>query len=162
MEVLCLLAIAALLAALAVPGLHGLLARQRLAHGTEILFAELQRARIGAIRRNRSLSARFIIQPDGRWCLGLSDEAGGVGCQCDTGDCRIDGRPAPRLDSSRLPQLSIHTNFPRHTLLFGPLRGGARAGSVFLRNSQGEARIVIGSLGRMRTCAERLPGYAPC
>lgn len=160
-EVLLMLAIMALLAVWAVPSFHDLLARYRLKGAAETLFGELHRARLGAIQRNRTLSARFTIQPSGQWCLGLSDDVG-EGCHCDQSDCLLEGHPAPRLDSTALPRVRLDTNLPRHTLLFSPLRGGARPGSVFLSTAKHEARIVISSLGRMRLCSDQLADYPPC
>ncbi len=159
MEVLLLLVVMALLAVLAIPSFQALLAKQRLKGAAETLFNELQRARLGAIQRNRTLSARFVIQPSGQWCLGISDKHA---CHCDKDDCLLAGRPAPLLDSAVMPHIRLNTNFPHHTLQFGPLRGGTRAGSVFLSTGGREARIVIGSLGRIRLCSSQLPGYAPC
>ncbi len=159
MEVLLLLVIMALLASLAIPSFQALLAKQRLKGATETLFSELQRARLGAIQRNRTLSARFTIQPSGQWCYGLSD---GDGCHCDKEDCLLEGHPGPMLDSTAMPHVRLDTNFPDHTLFFGPLRGGARAGSIFLSTAGREARIVIGSLGRIRICSSQLPDYPPC
>ncbi|MFQ5487563.1 MAG: GspH/FimT family pseudopilin [Gammaproteobacteria bacterium] len=159
LEVLLLLVIMALLAAFAIPSFQSLLAKQRLKGAAETLFSELQRARLGAIQRNRTLSARFVIQPSGQWCLGVSD---GDACHCDKDNCLLAGRPAPLLDSAVMPHIRLNTNFPHHTLFFGPLQGGARAGSIFLSTAGREARIVIGSLGRIRLCSSQLPGYAPC
>ncbi len=162
LEVLLALAIVALLAVQAVPAAQGLLAKQRLKGAAEIIGAELRAARLEAIRANRSLAVRFVIQDSGQWCMGISDAGP---CACDREECLIDGRPAPRLDSTALPHIRLASNFPGHLLRFGPLRGGARPGTLRVRiagKSEKEMRIVVSSLGRIRLCAVRLRGYPPC
>ena len=158
LELLLTLSLLALLATLAVPAMQGLVDRQRLRVTTETLAAELRAASRAAMRLDRPVLGRFDISTPDRWCLALSDRAD---CPCDDADCSLGGRNAG-LNSDRLPGVRLGTSFPRHRLRFGPLRGGARPGTIYLQAGHTEARIVISSLGRIRVCGRRLGDYPPC
>ncbi len=159
LELLLVLAIMAWLAGLAVPAMQTLVARQRLKNATETLAGELRAARTLAMRLDRPVLGAFIITAPDHWCFALSDRAG---CRCTEGPCPLGGHPGPLLHDGLFPGVVVDTSFPRHRLRFGALRGGARAGSIFLRSGDGGSRIIIGSLGRIRVCARHLGGYPPC
>ncbi len=159
LELLVALAVLALLALQFVPSWQDRLARRRLEQAAILLHGEMQAARLEALRQGRGVAVRFAIQASGRWCYGASDTGP---CRCEEQACRLGGRPQARVDSTTLPGVRLWTNLPDHTLYFGPVRGGTRAGTVFLRSGGLEARIVASSQGRLRLCAQGLAGLPPC
>lgn len=160
-ELLVVLSIVAILAVMAMPAFLQLMARHRLEGATEVLFGDLQLARLEAVRRDKPVTVAFQTSVDGwRWCYAISDQGA---CQCDhRNDCRLDGSASRIVSAAAFQRISLRTNFHHQQTAFTPLRGALHAGSAILHNEYGSAHIIVSSLGRIRICSNELRLYPAC
>jgi type IV fimbrial biogenesis protein FimT len=168
-EMLVVVAIVGILAAIAVPSFTKMLERNRLKGAAEGLFNDLQLTRTEAIKRNRQIALRFSTAgPSTTWCYGLRINDG-VNCDCAVTDasaanaCQIDGL-LKVTRSTDYSGVSLENNFAAARTVFEPRRGWANfAGRAFLRRSADELQVVVSTPGRVKICsATGTPGYAAC
>lgn len=160
-ELLVVLSIVAVLAMVAVPSFLQLMARHRLEGATEVLFGNLQLARLEAVRQDKLVTVAFQTSTDGwRWCYAISDHGA---CRCDRrNDCRLNSAASPIVSTSAFQRIRLQINFHHQQTAFTPLRGALHAGSAILHNEYGSARIIVSSLGRIRICSDELRLYPAC
>lgn len=160
-ELLVALAIVAVLVTAAVPGLAGLLDRQRLRAAADDLHGALYLARAEAIRRAMPVSVAFTGTGTSQWCYAVS-----AAPACDCGvpdDCDLPGVAPHHARATDFARVALLTNFaPLDAVTFHPARGTATAGTARLVNGAGEARLVVSALGRVRACSDALADYPPC
>ncbi|VAW80028.1 hypothetical protein MNBD_GAMMA15-757 [hydrothermal vent metagenome] len=167
-ELLVVLAIAALLIGIAAPAMARFLDNARLRAATEDIARELVQARSHAITFNTPIY--FTIAATGSaWCYGWGEVPD---CDCISRNteaaCRT-GEPGltqlHRQTSTDYPQirLSLPANQGATRLLrFSPIRGTATATSFSLENSNNETRVILSLLGRIRICSPEAAGYLTC
>jgi len=153
LELIVALCILAVLAALALPWMHGRLARQRLGAAAEALAADLADARFEAARRSAPLHVSLASGTD--WCWSV---AAAPGCSCET------------VQSCQLKAVRA-IDHPGVRLVSG--RGGAidaqgvsstALGATFASATDESLRVDLLALGRARVCSLHGPStrYAPC
>jgi type IV fimbrial biogenesis protein FimT len=90
LELMIVIAILGILAAIALPSFQSVLQSRRLEGAAENLFADLQYARSESIKRNQVI--RFQVTTGAAWCFGVDDDAGAV-CDCTANACEIAAIP---------------------------------------------------------------------
>jgi len=163
-ELLLVLALAGLLAALSIPSFGSLLADHRLRAAAETIAMDLRRARIDAVRQGRPLFVHFST--GGPWCYRFAARAG-CGCDSPDADC-VDTLPAG--GGERFPGIRLSLSrfaFGASSTRFDPLRGLARPGRLRLTSSHHTSlELRISPLGRVRICRpagrNRPRGYPAC
>ena len=163
-EAMVTLAVLAVVAASAAPGLARMLETRRLNAAAHALATDLQLARTDAVARNRVL--RLGIQargPDTCWVL-HTGAAGACTCTgaatvCATGEVEIRSERYAAAD-----RLRVEGNVA--SIAFDPLHGTSTpAGTLRLVASDGRrVQHVVNAMGRVRTCAPGglVPGHRPC
>lgn len=153
LELIVGLAILAVLGTLALPSLHGRLARERLSGAAEALAADLVDARFEAARRGAPLHVELALGAD--WCWSV---AAAPGCACGpTQSCQLKAvrsvdHPGVRLVSGRSAVLDPQG------FADSPL------GATFDGAMRESLRVDLLALGRARVCAlhGQSQRYAPC
>lgn len=178
-ELMVVVAIIGILAAVAAPAFVKMLERNRLKGAAEVLYNDLQLARTEAVKRNRDVELQFSSAgPTTNWCWGLRDrdpsDAGidlSVDCDCTvppanaaaTNACKIDG-VVRATQSADYPGVSVQTNLTGARTEFEPRQGLANvAGTNRLVLKGDELRVIVSVLGRVKICTQTgMPGYQPC
>lgn len=155
-EVLVVLLVVGILAALTLPSLAELLQRNRLKSATETLYASLQYAKSEAIKRNQRMILTFKISSDGRtWCYGVRENSA---CDCEqVGSCQIGGAETV-VSSMDFPGVSMDPRIssPGDRFVFDSIRGTMYGtfGHVRLYSLTGkQTRVVVARIGRIRSCS---------
>jgi len=153
LELIVGLAILAVLGTLALPSMHGRMARERLNGAAEALAADLADARFEAARRGAPLHIDLALGDD--WCWSVAAAPGcacGVAQSCQLKAVRALDHPGVRLVSGRSAMLDAQG------FADGPL------GATFDSAMNESLRVDMRALGRARVCS--LHGaskrYAPC
>jgi prepilin-type N-terminal cleavage/methylation domain-containing protein len=159
LELVIVLGVAAVLCAMAVPSLAGMVTRHRLLSAAHHLQADLTLARHEALRSGRAAHVSF--RPGTTWCYALSLDA--------PVDCAAEGRPPGLLKRVRAedhPQVLLLSADPM--VLDGPSGLPPQSGAQAVLATAEGARIALrlGPLGRASVCAAsgvagQLPRCAP-
>ena len=154
LELVIVIAILGILAAIAVPSYERLIERNRLKEAVEGLKSDLQFARTEAIKRSSDLRVTLVAAT---WCYGIDD--GNTACACGTaGDCAIKA-----VDGSQFQGISLDAN---NNVTFSFRRGTANATGSTLSSANYQARVVVSDVGRVRICtpsgATGLSAYPGC
>lgn len=153
LELLVGLAILAVLGTLALPSMHGRLARERLGNAAESLAADLADARFEAARRGAAL--HVDLTPGADWCWSVAAAPGctcGAPQSCQLKAVRAADHPGVRLVSGRGAVIDPQG------LSSAPL------GATFDSATNESLRVDLLALGRARVCSLHGPSrrYAPC
>lgn len=153
LELLVALGILAVLGTLALPSMHGRLARERLAGAAEALAADLADARFEAARRGAPLHVNLALGTD--WCWSVAAAPGctcAVAQSCQLKAVRAIDHPGVRLVSGR--GAAIDAQGVSSTPL----------GATFDSAMDESLRVDLLALGRARVCSLHGPSkrYAPC
>ena len=153
LELLVGLAILAVLGALALPSMHGRLARERLNNVAEALVADLADARFEAARRGAPLHVELALGAD--WCWSVAATPGcacAVAQSCQLKAVRAQDHPGLRLVSGRSAVIDAQ-GFAQSPL-----------GATFDSAMNESLRVDLLALGRARVCSLHGPSkrYAPC
>ncbi len=151
MELLVTLAVLAILVAIAVPSMSGVLERRKVHGAGEKLFADLMFAKTEAIKRNQTVRVSFIGSGT-TWCYGMAID---TSCDCTASDCTIDG-VLKVTDQDDFPGVSVKagSSFVGGSTSFTPLRGAANAGNLQFSVPIGaELGVVVSAFGRVRMCS---------
>lgn len=167
-ELLAALAIAALLAGIAAPAMARFLDNARLRAATEDIARELVLARNHAYTFRKPIYFNITVT-ESAWCYGWG-EAPTCDCSADNPQtvCQTDdsGQIRDHLQTSAdYPQIRLMLPIRQGTsrsLRFSPLRGTATATSFSLENRNGQTRVIVSILGRVRTCSPDTGGYLTC
>jgi type IV fimbrial biogenesis protein FimT len=164
-EACAVCAIAAVLAANAVPSFDDALQRRRLEGHAAELSTAIHLARSEAVARNRTLRLTF------------TRDAGGTCYLLHTGnesDCRCDEQHSAQCEPGHVAIKSgfvpasnrVLVDARTASMIFDPVRGTATpANTVSLVDGKGrELRHVVSIMGRVRTCTPDgvVAGYKPC
>ncbi len=156
-ELLCVLAIMAILLATATPAFSSLRQRQALTTAAEALSQLFQFAQRRALQTGVSHGVAINIEQG--CALVVADPV----CDCADSGCR--GRAEYQLQAGwlggvRISELSFAGD---GVARFSPLRGAATAGHVQLRSDDGSRlQLVVSRLGRVRLCRPDDVGGGAC
>lgn len=168
-ELLAVMALLAIIAALAAPSFTGMLAKRRVEGVTAELVTDLQYARSEAVQRNAPVHVIF-----GPGCYFIHTVNGGS-CTATSFTSPLPLPPPAISVLLKTVQLDggveIVANGPPPAsplitnLSFEPLRGAATAsGSVNVKNTAGSLQLsaVVSGVGRVRTCSPNgsVPGHS--
>lgn len=127
-ELMIVVVLIGILAALAVPSFSRMMQRQRIEGAAEVLTSALQNAKAEAVKRGASVGIVFTpntLNTDlNTWCFGM--QLGAVACDCSatTNNC------APGSIVSSSDFAGVTTNFSVADRTFNPLRGTVAAGGT--------------------------------
>ena len=166
-EMLAVVAVLGVLSTVAVPSYYDAIARARVRHATENLYALILLASQEGQIRNANLS---VTIDSVHWCVGV---AFFPGCDCvvSTGAaaCVLDiagEAVAQRLTAEEFPGVTISDNFPGGGTTFNPVRRTASPGGTLAVSARDQTlEIRVGLNGRVRVCAaseSSFRGYAAC
>jgi type IV fimbrial biogenesis protein FimT len=88
-ELMVVIALLGIMAALAAPSFASILEGRRLVGSADTLYAALQYARSEAIKQNANVQVDIDTAA---WCIGIDDTAGGLDCDCtNSASCTVNG-----------------------------------------------------------------------
>lgn len=153
LEVAIVLALLGIVAAVAVPSYHQLLARQQLRAAGEALALDLRMAREMAQHSGKPSFVSFAAGP--QWCWGVSR---GQPCDCAS------GVPACNLARSGASDYGLVQLQRADALEFEPTLGRAEAaGAAELATRQGHSlQVRVGVMGRAAICGPDAPRPGVC
>lgn len=155
-ELMIVVAVIAILAAMAAPSFKDTFQAQRVEGATEALLAALQNAKAEAIKTNSTM--RIVFKPDtvgvshSTWCYGMT-KAGDATCVCTadadaTNDCAT-GSVVQSTDYAGV-KLRYNTDAFR---TFNPLRGTSNGGTVTFDGGNNKMLgVSILTIGKIRVC----------
>jgi type IV fimbrial biogenesis protein FimT len=154
-EVMIVIAIIGIIAAMAVPSYQDMIERNRLKQAAEGLKSDMQYARSEAIKRSNDL--RVTLTGTTSWCYGIDDN--NSTCACGTaGDCAI-----KTVNGGDFQGIALDDN---NSATFTFRRGTAGAMGSTLSSTNYQARVVVSNMGRVSICtpagASGLSGYPVC
>ena len=164
-EASMVLAVSAVLATSAAPGMQDMIAARRLDNAVGQLVNDIHLVRTAAIARNHALRLSFMPRAGGS-CYAI--HTGNAGdCVCNgTGPavCSPGAREIKTVAIADSDHVSVVSN--AGSMLFDPLHGTSTpTGTVRIVGANGrEVRHIVNVMGRVRSCspAPALPGYRAC
>jgi len=171
LEVLIVIAILGILAAIAAPNYRDMIERQRLKQALESLKADMQFARTEALKRSQNIVVSRRAGGNGTWCYGLAvNRPGKTSCDCTQTDeaaanfCEIKRVLGSDMLHTTLEAAAVNNN------TFNFRRGTISAGGVTFSSEHYAGRVVFSDVGRVRVCIptsmpagkQALPGYTQC
>lgn len=158
------LAVVAVAATTAVPGLQELLARQRLEGVAAELAVDLQTLRTEAVARNESLVLSLHADAGGS-CYLMHSGAKSL-CSCSSAAPPACSGAATLLKAVRLPAGSGPVvSASAGAIRFDPVHGTSTpAATVRVAGAAGTVHHVVNVMGRVRSCSPegRIAGYRAC
>lgn len=151
-ELLIVITIVAVLAAIAYPNFANFIERQKLVSSAERLSSDLRWARSEAIKRNESVTIDFVDGNNGSWNYIISDEDGVI-------------KSFTASDIADYSIISMTQNFGADDTGFSPVIGNAiENGTVsFVSGNGSDLQVILSMLGRVRICSNAgLMGYETC
>ena len=173
-EVVVVVSIIGILAALAFPSFTEMFGRSRLRSSAEQIRADLNLARSEALKRNKTIVIAFKVNADSTWCYGLKAL---VACDCTVTDtsasnfCQLDSDAggagiATTVSSDSYRGITFSGTPFGGNLFFSSVRPTLTASSATLasNNTGASIRVVASGLGRVRFCSPdgSLSGYPSC
>jgi type IV fimbrial biogenesis protein FimT len=165
-ETCVVIAISAITASTALPGMQGLIDARRLEGVATQLATDIQWVRSVAVARNQPVRLTLHSAP-GSTCYvihtGAADD-----CVCDgSGPARCEGEQAREIRTVVLPgaaRVSVEGNV--ESVLFDPMHGTSTpTGTLRVLGPQGRAvHHVVNVMGRVRSCSPQrsVPAYRAC
>lgn len=164
-EACIVLAVTAILASTAAPGMQDLIDARRLDSAAWQLAADIQFIRTEAVARNQPLRLSFHGSPAGS-CYVIHSGAANQ-CRCAApgpAECEGDAREIRTVTLAFADHVSLHANVG--SVLFHPLHGtSSPTGTLRVLGTRGRAiHHVINIMGRVRSCSPQsaMPGYGAC
>jgi len=153
LEVMIIIAIIGILAAIAVPSYQDMIERNRLKQAAEGLKSDMQYARTQAIKLSQSVIVSRQTGGVGAWCYGLTIRTGNkTSCDCSITDaaaatyCDIKRVPSTDSISTEMVAAAVNNN------TFSSRRGTISAGGVTFKTAKYAVRVVYSDVGRVRLC----------
>jgi type IV fimbrial biogenesis protein FimT len=148
LEVMIVVAIIGILAAIAVPSYQDMLERNRLKQVAEGFKSDMQFARTEALKRSQTVLVTRTTGNAGAWCYGISIKAA---CSCAqatttaTDYCEI--KRVLGADFTTINMDSANGNS-----FFSSRRGTIAANGVTFSTTHYKARVTFSDVGRVRLC----------
>lgn len=144
-EIMVVIAIIAIAAAIAVPSYNDTVDRQRLTQALETTLSDIRWAKSEAIKRSDDVTVTFTTGAN--WSYTIMDASSTL------------LKSAGNTDFDTVSLKS--TGFSGNTLTFQPARGTANAGNIELESARGHTgKVTVSILGRSRICG--FGGYESC
>lgn len=169
-EVIVVVVIMSILAAIAIPNYDHYIQRQRLLHAAEALYSDLNTAHTQASKRGANVYLRFVTTGSD-WCYGLSTASG---CDCTlaagvANACELDG-VLHTVSSNEFSGVTISANsFTGSEVAFQSSRGLAvgiapdSSESLTLSNANAQtATVTVHGVGRVSICSNDLSSLSDC
>lgn len=148
LELMIVVAIVAILAALAVPSFSSTLEKQRITTAAEAILSDLRWARAEAIKRNKQIRVTFTTGSP--WSYTVHADPNG------------DNTLLKTVSGSDLPATTLSsTNFASDYVTFDPIRGISNNGTATIISNNFSAGVIVSTLGRARICGS-IGGYEAC
>lgn len=159
-EVMVVIAVLAIVAAVALPSFQGMRDGARVRAATEAIYSQLQFARSESVKQNRDL---FVTVTTGAtWCVGISNV---TGCVCGTaGSCQYGPTTALAENNLRAEAfVGVSLASSATELQIDNRRGGTAATTTLTLTggSSKEGRVIMSPLGRISICGNA-GGYPAC
>jgi type IV fimbrial biogenesis protein FimT len=150
-EVMVIIAIIGILAAIAVPSYQDMIERNRLKQAAESLADDLKFARTEAIKRSNNVTLAFAGT-----CYGISP--GDTACVCSTaGSCTI-----KTVDAGQFTGITLAGNNVTFSFLRGTTTSDADITST-VRSSHYQVSVITENVGKVRICTTGgVVGYPVC
>ena len=187
-ELLIVIAIAAILATLAIPSYLDFFEKNRLRGAAEMVYEQLMFAKTQAIMRSKPFSVTFSANGTSSWSFGIADNSTGcdpTGSDCTISDYNNDGDTVDSDDNLAMVFTDVistgvvmnDTNFTDDKTGFEPLRGAALegssgAGEVVLKSTSDkyEIQVSVSEAGSITLCSplkgspkvKKVIGYPDC
>ncbi|MDD5461228.1 MAG: GspH/FimT family pseudopilin [Methylococcales bacterium] len=149
LEVMIVIAIIGIIAAMAVPSYQDMIERNRLKQVAEALKLDLQFARTEAIKRSQNVLVTRTPGSAGAWCYGLSTKAS---CSC----AQVTKTATDYCEIKRVSGIDFNTTnmgaAVGNNSTFSFRRGTIGADSVTFSTNNYTARVVFSDVGRVRIC----------
>ncbi|MGZ8934442.1 MAG: GspH/FimT family pseudopilin [Methylobacter sp.] len=159
LELMLVIAIIAILAALAVPSFSTTLAKQRTTGAAEAVLADLRWARAEAIKRNRNVRVTFTN--GSAWHYTIHADPAGSNTQLKT----VDGSdfPSITLATASFDNSVAYTTFEstRGTSLNSVGSLSSNEGTVTITSNNFSVSVIVSPLGSARICGS-MGGYETC
>ncbi|MGR9012101.1 MAG: GspH/FimT family pseudopilin [Gammaproteobacteria bacterium] len=150
LEVMIVIAIVGILAAIAAPSFQSMLERDRLKQVVESLKSDMQFARTEAIKQSSDIIVSRVTGNAGAWCYGLSAISNPCDCKQATGatmdDCEI------RSISGLAFSNTVNMDSASGNSIFSFRRGTIGANGVTFSTANYKARVVFSDTGRVNIC----------
>ncbi len=166
-EMMIVVAIVAVLAAIAVPSFNDFFEKNRLKRAAEEVYGLLVKAKAETVVRNLNLS---VSADTGAWCVGYATT---VACDCTETDPDTAGACAVPIagdnvlqviDGAAFTGVTVSENFAGSGPTFNSVRGTAGGGRVSLVAGNWALDVVVSGYGRVRICGpnSNTMGYGGC
>ncbi len=158
-EMLIVVIIIGIIAAVAVPSFNAYFERERVKRAAEDIYGLILQAKSEGPIRDADM---FVSVNTGAWCVGFSDTAG---CDCTSGGCTIN------VAGTNVAQVVSGADHPDVTIGgmagtgFNRLRGTATtAGNITVSSGSYSLQVQVSEEGRVRVCnpAGDSTGYSEC
>ena len=165
-EACIVLAITAIVAGAAAPGMQSLIDARRLEGAATQLATDIQFVRSDAVARNEALRLSFYAAPAGSCYVIHTGNAAQCGCANAAGpaQCSGDAREIKTVTIATAEHVGLQANVA--SVRFDPLHGTSTpTGTLRVIGTGGRAiHHVINVMGRVRSCSPQaaVPGYRPC
>ncbi|MDD5578392.1 MAG: GspH/FimT family pseudopilin [Methylobacter sp.] len=163
LELMIVVAIIGIIAAMAVPSYQDMIERNRLKQAVESLKSDLQYARTEAIKQSQTVLVTRTPGNAGTWCYGLSIKAA---CSCAQGTTSAaDYCEIKRILGADFSTTNMNAAVGNNSS-FDPRRGTIGADSVTFSTTNYTANVAFNNVGRVKICtptgATGLSGYPGC
>lgn len=154
MEVLIVVAVIGILAAIAIPNLSDFFANQRVKGAAENYYGALQNAKFEAAKTNQAVSVQF--QPNTgntalvNWCYGMTP-VGSATCDCSASPSSCTS--GSTVSSTDFPLVTANFN-AGNSRSFTPVRGDANGtqGTVVFATGSKSLGVRLSTFGRVSIC----------
>jgi len=160
LEFLVTMTVISIMVTIGIPSFLDMITKHYLKGATETIYADLQLARMEAIKRNKNISLSFHTNGIENWCYAMHD---GNNCDCNiANNCKIDDKTSMVTFGKGFNGVELKTNFKLNSTSFNPVRGTSNSGSITLTTNQKASKLIISSRGRIRICSDDLMDYPAC
>ena len=160
LEFLVTMTVIGIMITIGIPSFLNIITKHQLKGATETIYADLQLARMEAIKRNRNISLSFQITDTPGWCYAMHDDSD---CDCNIeNSCKIEGISSMVTHGNDFDDVTLKTNFKKNSTSFNPIRGTSNSGSIILTLKQISSKLIVSSRGRIRVCSDDFLDYPLC
>lgn len=160
-ELMISIVVLGVLVGIAIPSFIDLIERNRLSGAAQTAYAEFQRVRAEAIKRDENIY--LYAEQGGNWCYAVADQsARSANCNCDGSG------GVPVCSVGGVEYVTKSTDFPDITMTrtntylgFDPELGmtaSSAAGNMTFSKSDMHLKVIFSMLGRVRICYRDDPG----